>query len=194
MSIPRSESQTKSFDEDPPKACCCKKRAGTTIDKIHVCPERVDFIFPEVIFPSERVFKIAGEELLRKLVLRHHENLLKSQIFYLFPTDKAGMEKLVKRSADFVVEMCGGPSYYTASRGEPRMRSRHFSVTIDEKAREVWLACYKYALKEVNFPFSVLEEFWQWIESFSIRIINRRTTLEPPRRIPFAEIKNFFIS
>jgi hemoglobin len=115
------------------------------------------------------VFKIAREELLRKLVLKHHENLLKSQIFYLLPTDKAEMEKLVKPSADFVAEMCGGPSYYTASRRESRMRSLHFSVTIDEKAKEVWFACYKYALKEGNFLFSVLKEFWQWIKSFSIR-------------------------
>ncbi|QSR88870.1 globin domain-containing protein [Methylacidiphilum caldifontis] len=180
------------FTQEFHRSCCCSKNASSNRRNDHVCEPRVDFVFPEVRFPSRRVFEVAGEKLLRELVHRHHENLLKSQIFYLFPTDKEAMEKLVKRSADFVVEMCGGPDYYTSTRGEPRMRSRHFSVTIDEKAREIWLACYKYALKEVAFPFSVLEEFWQWIESFSIRMINRRTTLEPPRRVYFDEIKNFF--
>ncbi|MDD4931854.1 MAG: globin [Methylacidiphilaceae bacterium] len=159
----------------------------------HVCGSKVDFVYPEVPFPSARVFAATGEEALRQLVDRHHQYLLKSPIHYLFPPDKEALEKLVRRSADFVVEMCGGPRYYTSTRGEPRMRSRHFPTTIDERAREVWLICYRDALKETGFPLPILEEFWNWIEPFSIRMINRRTTWDPPRRVPFASIRDAFV-
>lgn len=180
--------------QEHPMACCCKDREKKTAESGSICEARIDFVFPEVKFPSKKVYLAAGEELLRKLVEVHHENLMKSKIHYLFPTSHEKLRSLIERSADFVVEMCGGPPYYTLTRGEPKMRARHFSVTIDEKAREIWLACYKHALKDVHFPLSVLEEFWQWIESFSIRMINRRTTLEPPRRVPYSEIQDFFVS
>ncbi len=177
--------------------CGCTGEAGSAepprqSEERHVCGEKVDFVYPEVPFPSARVFATIGEAALRKLVQRHHEYLLKSPIHYLFPPDREALEKLVKRSADFVVEMCGGPSYYTSTRGEPRMRSRHFPTTIDEKAREVWLICYRDALKETGFPLAILEEFWNWIEPFSLRMINRRTTWDPPRRIPFSSIRDAF--
>ncbi|VVM04616.1 Group 2 truncated hemoglobin YjbI [Methylacidimicrobium tartarophylax] len=176
--------------------CCCTREATPSAshgsEERHVCGSKVDFVFPDVPFPSPRIFAATGEEALRLLVHRHHEYLLKSPIHYLFPPDKEALEKLVRRAADFVVEMCGGPRYYTSTRGEPRMRSRHFPTTIDERAREVWLICYRDALKEAGFPLPILEEFWNWIEPFSIRMVNRRTTWDPPRRVPFSSIQDAF--
>ncbi len=187
-----------SFQNDTGHCCCTGQgesaKSPEESEERHVCGAKVDFVYPEVPFPSPRIFAAAGERALRKLVHRHHEYLLKSPIHYLFPPDKESLEKLVNRAADFVVEMCGGPRYYTTTRGEPRMRSRHFSTTIDERAREVWLICYRDALKETGFPLPILEEFWSWIEPFSIRMINRRTTWDPPRRVPFASIRDAFLT
>ncbi|WP_242522599.1 globin family protein [Candidatus Methylacidiphilum infernorum] len=41
------------------------------------------------------------------------------------------------------------------------MRAQPFSVITDERAREIWLGCYKHALRDVHFPLSVLKEYWQ---------------------------------
>lgn len=51
---------------------------------------------------------------------------------------------------------------------------------------------YKKTLKEVNFPKEYLKEFWEWIESLSLRMINRRTMMEAPKRYPFENIAKEF--
>lgn len=70
-----------------------------------------------------------------------------------------------------------------------RMRERHFPFAINERAREIWLLALLHAFDDVAFPDEVREEYWNWMEPFSIRMINRRTTKEQPRRHPWAEAK-----
>lgn len=140
---------------------------------------------PPVPFPSRRVFAAAGERLIRALVRRHHERLRVSAVAALFPTEPAAFSALVERSADYFVEACGGSAYFTSSQGKPCMRGRHFPFTIDERAREVWLEQLWLAFDDVDFPAAVRREFWDWVEPFSIRMINRRTHRTQPRRFAF---------
>nr|MBU2717201.1 globin [Acidithiobacillus ferridurans] len=65
---------------------------------------------------------------------------------------------------------------------------RHFPFTIREKDRELWLDLYVQALRNVAFPLEVAEEYWRWVESLSIRMINRRTTFAEPVRVPYSQI------
>lgn len=123
--------------------------------------------------------------MLRALVQRHHRRLKDSSAGALFPADAERFLAGVERSADYVVEACGGPAYFTTSQGKPCMRRRHFPFTIDEKAREIWLGELWLAFDDVNFPEDVRREYWEWVEPFSIRMINRRTQRDQPRRFPF---------
>jgi hemoglobin len=65
------------------------------------------------------------------------------------------------------------------------MRTRHFPFTIDEKARETWLLCLWHAFDEAKFPAAIRREYWDWMEAFSARMINRRTMKAQPTRFAF---------
>jgi hemoglobin len=152
----------------------------------------IDIIYPSVQLPSINVFNTVGEEGIRKMVAYHHDLLLKTKVGKLFPANKEAFDMNVNTTADFFVQALGGGDVFTSQHGEPRLRSRHFKVPIDESDREIWLAMYKKTLKELDFPKECLEEFWSWIEPFSIRMMNRRTTMESIKRFYWDDIKSEF--
>ena len=170
-------------------SCACSKngtpRPMEVNEEVRWVDASMDMEFPAVPFPSKKIFAATGEELLRQLVRAHHSRLYKSSIAELFNHDPQHFEALVKTIGDYVVEASGGPSYFTGSRGNVCMRTLHFPFTIDEKARRIWLTELRAALDEVQFPESVMEEYWNWMEAFSMRMINRRTTRSQPMRYPF---------
>jgi hemoglobin len=143
---------------------------------------------PRVPFPSRRIFEVAGEQTLRALVLRHHQRLSESALRGLFPADEGDFIAGVTRAADYVVETCGGPNYFTSRYGKACMRKRHYPFAIDEAAREIWLHHLSLAFDDVGVPTEVRQEYWNWAEAFSIRMINRRTERVAPRRYAFADL------
>ncbi|WP_312283819.1 globin [Candidatus Igneacidithiobacillus taiwanensis] len=157
-------------------------------EKAIVVPAYPDLCFPEVVFPTRRVALVAGVEKIRELVVEHHRLLWHSPLQPIFGNDEKHFWKAVELTADFHAEACGGPKLYTQKRGHPHLRVRHFPFTIRERDRELWLDLYVEALRKVAFPLEVAEEYWQWIEALSIRMINRRSTVAPPVRIPFRTI------
>lgn len=46
----------------------------------------------------------------------------------------------------YLCEWLGGPALYSASKGHPRLRRRHFGFQIGEAERDAWLACMRTAL------------------------------------------------
>lgn len=152
----------------------------------------VDFVFPQVPFPPKTIFEEYGEENITKMVFYHHRLLQKSALKNLFTQDEKEFEELTYRTAEFFMEAMGGGSRYSSKHGHPHLRSRHFPFEIDEHAREVWLMFYRKTLKDIKFPKKYLKPFWEWIESLSIRMINKRTTMEPPKRFPFESIAHEF--
>ena len=150
-------------------------------------PQTVDFEFPPVPLPSSRVFAVAGVSLIYALVERHHERLRASTIGHLFPCEPARFREGVERSVDFVVEKTGGPPAYAPPDGVRCMRTRHFAFTIDERGREIWLAELIGAMDDVEFPGEIREEYWNWVEAMSIRMVNRRTMRAAPARYPWKD-------
>jgi hemoglobin len=160
--------------------------AGRTVDAA------TELVFPPVSFPSRRVVEIAGEDKLRQLVLRQYSLLMGSPILDLYTDNPWAFAKLAEHVADYVVECCGGKATYSDQNGSVCLRTRHFPITIDESAREIWLAALVRAMDEVDFPAEVREEYWNWIEAFSVRVINRRTSKDQPARISYAEAQRCF--
>jgi hemoglobin len=176
-------------DKPAAHACACgghaPAKAGRTVDA------STDLVLPAVTFPA-RVLEVAGEEKLRQAVRRHHQRLLATPIAALFPADEAQFAVLVERVADFFVEACGGDSGYTERNGKMCMRTRHFPFTVDEASREIWLEQLFLTLDEVDFPVEVRDEYWTWLEAFSVRMINRRTMRGQPARIPYVAAQSRF--
>ncbi len=153
---------------------------------------KMDFVYPPVVFPSNKILKAIGEQKIRAMVLYHHSLLRKSSVGDMFPQDEKEFLEGTEKTAEFFIEALGGGDVFSSKHGHPALRGRHFRFTIDEKGREIWLMMYKKTLKDIEFPKECIEEFWNWIEPLSIRMINRRTTTLPPERYSFESIKAEF--
>jgi hemoglobin len=128
---------------------------------------------PQVTLPNPDFFKYLGEEKFRALVSRHYDLLAQSSIKHLFPTHEFALQNAKSRSADFFIQLMGGPEYYRENRGEPMMRKRHLPFTIDMDARIVWLQCYQIALQELkDVPGHLIQSFWNYLDKFSLWMIN----------------------
>lgn len=178
------------FSQMGQQATVQKPRFGG--DNIRVVEAMIDFIYPAVPFPSNKIFKSFGEENIRRMVAYHHDLLKKTAIGHIFPQDDTMFAMVVQKSADFFVEALGGDEIFTIAHGEPHLRLRHLPFDIDENTREIWLAMYKKTLKDIVFPKENLEEFWNWIEPLSIRMINRRRNMEAPKRHYWSDMKSEF--
>ena len=127
---------------------------------------------PPVSLPSNQVYELLGEQGIRELVNDHYELLAKSDVKDLFPTDEAGFERAKKHTADFFVQICGGPMYFNKNRGRPMMYKRHLPHKITAEARNIWLECYREALLRRDLPEPVMLSFWKYLDDFSQWMIN----------------------
>lgn len=152
----------------------------------HAEPE-FDLLFPPLPALSPAVFAAVGEAALRDLVHRHHDRLRRSSIGDLFPSDPKRFAVVVEHIATFMVETTRGSSQYVDTHGPVWFRTRHLPLTIDETARNVWLAALLATFEEVAFPEPARQEFWNWVEALSIRAITRRTMVGQPRRYALTE-------
>ena len=128
---------------------------------------------PQVTMPNPDFFKSLGEEKFRALISRHYDLLTESSVQHLFPKSKEAIEAAKSRSADFFIQIMGGPDYYRQNRGEPMMRKRHMPFVIDMKARITWLECYKIALEELDgIPEYLTQSYWNYLDNFSLWMMN----------------------
>lgn len=129
---------------------------------------------PDVQLPSTQVLTLLGEEGIRKLVNNHYDLLVQSEIKDLFPKNPIALEKAKEHAADFFIQICGGPMYFTKHRGKPMLNRRHLPFSITAEGREVWLSCYREALLKTTLPEKVLQSFWHYIDVFSKWMVNSR--------------------
>ncbi|HZK68694.1 MAG TPA: globin [Paludibacter sp.] len=127
---------------------------------------------PDVTIPDREFYKVMGEEGIRKLVNRHYELLRVSEISHLFPANDEIFEIAKNNSADFMVQICGGPDYYNQHRGRPMLANRHAGSHITPESRLVWLNCYKQALAELTIPHHLIVSFWNYLNIFSNWMVN----------------------
>mgnify|MGYP002064850811 CR=1 FL=1 len=90
---------------------------------------------PPVTKPNPAFLTDIGEEGMRALLDRFYMGLLESPIKEMFPNDREEMKKAGQTSADFFIQICGGPAYFNQNRGAPQMRKRHAPFPITPHAR-----------------------------------------------------------
>ena len=128
---------------------------------------------PEVSLMPKEVLNELGEEGMRKVIGKHYDGLRVSSIKHLFPTHSDEAFELAKKhSADFFIQLCGGPQYFNESRGQPMMRARHSKFQITKEGRIVWLECFKDALMECELSEPLKQGFWDYLETFSFWMVN----------------------
>ncbi len=138
-----------------------------------ILPHNANFI-PPVEKPHPEFLKELGEQGIRDLLDRFYAKLYVSPIKHLFPKDQAEMVKAGQISADFFIQICGGPHYFNQRRGAPQMRGRHAPFAINAEARLHWLVCFEEVLQPLEGQISEasLQSFWNYINVFSIMMIN----------------------
>lgn len=134
---------------------------------------------PPVAKPHPGFFHEVGEERFRELVYAHYESIKTSDIAFLFPVfDEEDFADAQKHAADFLIEICGGPDYFTQTRGEHQMVGRHAPFRIDENARKVWLSLYiplLEALVDEGVTPEYIESFWEYLNIFSMWLVNTKS-------------------
>lgn len=129
---------------------------------------------PPVTIPSPEFLKLLTEEGVRKMVSDHYDLLTQSKISHLFPRNDDALNKAKQNSADFFIQICGGPSYYLESRGKPMLAKRHAAGSITPEARIVWLQCYIQVLSKLELPEEIIQSFWNYLNVFSFWMVNSK--------------------
>jgi len=127
---------------------------------------------PPVQIPNPAVLEYLGEEGMRQLISDHYDLLRQSDISDLFPPSDEGFALAKKHSADFFIQICGGPRYFDQSRGKPMMAARHSPFAITPHARKIWLESYIIVLSKSDMPDDLKESFWNYLDIFSIWMMN----------------------
>ena len=134
-----------------------------------------DYI-PAVERPNPNFLTQVTEQGMRDLLSRFYVCLDTSAIRSIFPAkDAKEMEIAAQTSADFFIQICGGPAYFNQRHGMPKMRQRHAPFSITAEGRLHWLVCFEKALKPLEATVSEenLQSFWNYLNIFSIMMINR---------------------
>ena len=155
---------------------------------------REHIIFPPVALPSSLFIQSVGQEMLHKIVLHHYSLLrqLASLNFYVkeYQTFMAEVTKI----SHFMIEVFGCSKIYTNEYGLDAMSSMQTPFLMDERSREIWLRLFAQSLRDLSFPSKNLAEFWDWIELFSLRLLDTSSLKSLPKRFYFESIKAEFES
>lgn len=135
---------------------------------------------PEVTIPDKALYEALQEEGVRKLVGDHYACLRTSSISHLFPENEKAFEMVTRHSADFFVQILGGPPYFNMNRGNPMLIKRHAPFAITPEARVVWLECYQKVLSKLEIDEKLIKDFWDYINVFSHWIINSDSDAAKP--------------
>ena len=127
---------------------------------------------PPVVKPDPKVLEFLGEDGMRKLISDHYDLLKESNIKGLFPPTPEGFEQAKKNSADFFIQICGGPDYFNQNRGAPMMVGRHQPFKITTEARKIWLESYIIVLSKLDMPEDLKLSFWNYVDIFSVWMVN----------------------
>lgn len=131
---------------------------------------------PPVAKPHPGFFYEVGEERFKKLVYDHYDAIETSDIAFLFPiNDEEDFAEAKKHAFDFLIEISGGPDYFTRSRGAHQMVGRHAPFRIDEAGRITWLSLYIPLLEALvveGITPEYIESFWNYLDIFSMWLVN----------------------
>lgn len=137
---------------------------------------------PDVTMPDKALYEVLKEEGVRKLVEDHYACLRKSSISHLFPENDAAFDLVTKHSADFFVQILGGPPYFNMNRGNPMLIKRHAPFAVTPEARVVWLQCYQRVLSKLEIEEKLVRSFWDYVNVFSHWMINSNSEAAKPAR------------
>ena len=122
---------------------------------------------------EDTLYARIGEDGFTRLVRAFYAQVPADDILgAMYPKDDlSGAEA---RLRDFLVGRFGGPPRYVDQRGHPRLRLRHMPFSIDQVARNRWVALMDRALVAAAFPPEVTAELRAFLHETATFMINQK--------------------
>lgn len=116
---------------------------------------------------------VGGATFFESLVDRFYERVAADpELLRVYPNPE-DLAPARRRLALFLAEYWGGPSEYSAERGHPRLRMRHFPFTIGSAERDRWLEHMRAAVAEQSLPPEVARALLEYFEMAAEALRNR---------------------
>ena len=121
---------------------------------------------------EHEIYALIGEAGFRRLVAAFYRRVPGDPILGPMypPHDLAGAER---RLGDFLVGRFGGPQWYLAERGHPRLRMRHMPFPIGPAARDRWVSLMTCALDDADLPPDAAAVLLGFFENVATMLMNR---------------------
>lgn len=118
------------------------------------------------------IYELAGgESAFFRLVKRFYEGVENDPVLRpLYPEDLTEAER---NTALFLIQFCGGPATYSAQKGHPRLRMRHYPFTIGQKERDAWVFHMMSAVESEIEHQGVRAYLKQYFERTATFLINK---------------------
>ncbi len=119
----------------------------------------------------QSIYYLIGAESIHSLVDAFYVAVEKDPVLRsMYPDDLSQSRRHLQL---FLVQFFGGPSDYSAERGHPRLRMRHFPFEIDQQARDHWLQHMWAAIDAVGIAEPARSQMRDYFERSSTFLINR---------------------
>jgi hypothetical protein len=150
---------------------------------------------PAVPDPPHSLLALCGEAGLRRLVQRHMTRLRLTPLFESTgPQAQDCFDCVAERVADFVIEACGGPLYWSEHHSPHHglAAGAGWPVLLDEVGREIWLVQLWHSFADVGLATKLRADFWGWAEPLSLHLLVPRARRAGVRRYPFHTVQSWF--
>lgn len=118
------------------------------------------------------VFALIGEEGFQRLTGAFYRQVPGDSILGPMYAGR-DLQEAEQRLRDFLVFRFGGPSRYLDQRGHPRLRMRHVTFPIDQKARDRWVQLMAEAFAEAMLPPEAERVLRTFFESTATFLMNK---------------------
>lgn len=113
---------------------------------------------------------VGGRAFFDALVDRFYDHVERDRrLRAMYPEDLAPGKRAL---AMFLAQYWGGPPDYSREKGHPRLRMRHMPFSIDEGARDAWLAAMLAAVEDCDADDSVRAALRDYFTTAATHMIN----------------------
>lgn len=116
--------------------------------------------------------ELGGEHKLRQLVDCFYDRIDRDspKLRAMHPSDDRNSRRNL---FEFLSGWMGGPQLYSARKGHPRLRMRHFPFSIGEEEAEEWMRCMRGAMDDTDVASPLREYLEARLEQTAHHVRNR---------------------
>jgi hemoglobin len=107
--------------------------------------------------------RAGGMPFFEGLVDRFYDGVASDPILMALYPDRSDLRGARRRLTLFLAQYWGGPTTYSAERGHPRLRARHFPFVIGVAERDRWLTHMRASIDASDAPIDVREELHAYV-------------------------------